>query len=135
MVKSGIRIRRRLLCIGKILALCRIERAATKWFGWRVWIEVFSEQKLTRLWIAHEHALFVVGLPVFQIERHRSVLRSRLFFERASETVNKVVRVDRIAVGPATGVAQVESELGRVVVYVPAFGECRIGRECLRVVF
>src|SRR5215510_11423849 len=135
MMESGVGIGSRLFRIGRVFAFCRIDRAAAERFWWRTLVEVFREQELTGFWIAHEDTGCVVSLCVLYIRRHVGIARGRLFRECASETVNKIVGVDRIAVGPATGSSQMESELGRIVVYVPAFGECRIGLECFGIVF
>ena len=102
----------RLVWIGKIFAFCRIDGAAAEWFRRRVLVEIFGQKKLTRFGIAHENALLIVGLRILEIRHQVGIARGRLFGEIAAETVNKIICVDRIAVGPASRVAQMKSKLG-----------------------
>src|SRR5256714_15276969 len=121
-------------CVGRVFTFGAVNCTAADWFRRKTVVEIFSQEKLARSWIAHEDRLFVVSLSVLQSVTQVSVTRRSLFCERAAKTVDEVVCVNRIAVGPTAIVAQVKCEFGGVVVYVPVFGESRVGSKCLGIV-
>ena len=124
----------RLVRVWKIFVFSRIDWTAAEWLSGKTVVKISGNQELSCLRIAHKDALLVIGLSVPQIISKVRVARGGIFIKRTPETVNKVVRVDRIAVGPASILTQVKDELRRVVVDMPAFGECRIGSERFGVV-
>src|ERR1043165_5092129 len=102
----------RIFSIRKVFALCRINRTAAERLSRKTLVKVFSQQELTRFRIAHKNSLLVVRLGVLDVGHQVSIARSCFFCEIAAESVNKIVCVNWIAVGPATVCPQVESELG-----------------------
>src|SRR6185503_1634603 len=112
LMESSVWIGLRFFSRRRVFTLRRIDGAATEWHGREFIVKVLREEELARLRVAHKNLLLVKRLRVFYVHWKISVTRSSFFSQRAPETVNEVVRIDRIAVGPATVVSQVKSEFG-----------------------
>src|SRR6476659_5704153 len=70
-------------------------------------VEIFREQKIAGRGITHEDSAFVERLRVLNVVAHVSVPRGYLRRQHAAKTVDEVVGVDRIAVGPAAVMTQI----------------------------
>src|SRR2546423_4533433 len=92
-------------CIGRVFTFGAVNCTAADRFRRKTVVEIFSQEKLARSWIAHEDRLFVVSLSILQSVTQVSVTRRSLFCERTAKTVDEVVCVDRIPVGPTAIVA------------------------------
>ena len=81
--------------------------------GGKIVVEVLGQKKLTRLRIAHKDRVVRYKPARTLCTSAREALREAVSFaKRAPETVNEIVGIDRIAVGPTAVAAQVKSEFG-----------------------
>src|SRR5215203_2852346 len=108
LVESRIGIGLRLVSIGKVFSLDGINGTTANRFRRKTLIKVFGEQELPVVWIAYKYLLFVIGLRVFQIQSQGGIARGCLFSECAPKSINKIISVDWIAVGPTAILPQVK---------------------------
>src|SRR6266498_5128802 len=93
--------------------------------------EVFFQQKLISLRSLDENRPGVKSPRIFYVNSQIRVARRSFRRQATTKAVNKIICVDGIAVGPACILSQVEDELRRVVVYMPALGDCGYRRHRL----